>query len=313
MKANTVLILSHHHPILIAELEALKFNVCIDLQPNWQNPSFNFETILGIVTSNTCFLPKEKIELFPNLKFIGRLGSGMEIIDTSYAQQKGIICFSSPEGNANAVAEHVLGLLIALLRNIKKSNDELIQDKFLRKENMGRELQDCKVGILGFGNNGQQFAHHLLHFGTQVYAHDCEEKSFAPHENLYFSTSISALVNNCDVLSLHLPIDNAAKEKVNQVLQEMKQPFILINCARGKLLDTDLLFEMLANGKIIAAGIDVWEEEPLNLLSKEKFEKAKQILTLPQVIATPHIAGYSHQATFKMSQVIANKIKALKL
>lgn len=312
MKANTVLILSHHHPILIEELEALKYNVCIDLQPNWQNPSFSFESIIGIVTSNTCFLPKEKIELFPNLKFIGRLGSGMEIIDTKFAHQQGIICFGSPEGNANAVAEHALGLLIGVLRNIRKSNDELIQGRFLRKENMGRELQDCKVGILGFGSNGQQFAQHLLHFGAQVYAHDCEEKSFIPHENLHFSTAISDLVNNCDVLSFHLPIDNAAKEKSNQVLNDMKQPFILINCARGKLMDVDLLFEMLVNRKIIAAGIDVWEEEPLDLLPKKKFEKVKQILSMPQVIATAHIAGYSHQATYKMSKVIADKIKTLK-
>ncbi len=312
MKANTVLILSHHHPILIEELESLKYDVCIDLKPNWQNPSFNFESIFGIVTSNTCFLPKEKIELFPNLKFIGRLGSGMEIIDTTYAQQKGIICFGSPEGNANAVAEHALGLLIGVLRNIKKSNDELIQGKFLRKENMGRELHDCKVGILGFGNNGQQFAQHLLHFGVQVYAHDCEEKSFIAHENLHFSTNISELINQCDVLSLHLPIDNKAKEKVHQVLNQMKQPFILINCARGKLIETDLLFEMLVNEKITGAGIDVWEEEPLDLLPKKKFEKINQILAMPQVIATAHIAGYAHQATYKMSKVIAEKIKALK-
>lgn len=313
MKANTILILSHHHQILIDRLQQLGYNVHIHISDDWTNQSFEFEDIVGIVTSNTCPMSKERIALFPNLKFIGRLGSGMEIIDTEYALSKGILCFSSPEGNANAVAEHALGMLINCLKNMHSAQEQLKSGLFLRKENTGRELNSCKVGIIGYGTNGKQFADYLIHFGARVYAHDIEDKEFIASDLFSFSKELDDILSYCDVISFHIPINPATKEKANYILQSIKHPFVLINCARGKLISSQLLLDMLISGQIISAGIDVWEEEPFNLASPEQQAVLQRIVNMPQVIASPHIAGYTFEAHYKMSNIIAEKIEKLYL
>lgn len=310
MNKGIVLLLSPHHPVLSDKLISLGYQPEYFVQSDISALPVSYNQVVGIITSNTCFLPRQKIDLFPNLKFIGRLGSGMEIIDVAYAVGRGIACFGSPDGNANAVAEHALGMLLSLINHIHHSQTELTKGKFLRKENTGREISDLKVGIIGYGNNGKLFADILYHMGATIYAHDKVEKEIPYHDHYYFSTEVNDVIQHCNVISLHIPIDREAGEKVNQVMNGMRQPFILINCARGGLVTIDQLYERLKDGRITGACIDVWEEEPLDLLTPERLRKVNEILTMRNVIATPHIAGYTVQATYKMSRILADKIEA---
>lgn len=309
MNPNTVLILSNHAPILTERLHSLGLNTLVHISSAPESLAIDFDAIIGIVTSNACFLPAEKIDLFPNLKFIGRLGSGMEIIDVAYAESKNIACFGSPEGNAQAVAEHALGMLLSLLNNIGKAHREMEQGLFLRKENTGRELSDLKVGIVGYGANGSRFAEILAHFGAQIYVHDIRDVVMPEHFDFSFSKEIEEITENCDLLSFHIPINPESKQKALALMEGMQQPYLLINCARGELVPIDILYQGLKLGKIVGACIDVWEREPLSLLDPRKSAMVQEILEMPQVVATPHVAGYSLQATVKMSAIIAQKIE----
>lgn len=310
MNPKTILILSRHHPILITSLESVGYQTHIYVNDDLKNLEIPFSSVVGIVTSNSCYMPKEHIDLFENLKFIGRLGSGMEIIDVEYASTKGITCFSSPEGNANALAEHALGMLLSLLNNIHRSQEELKNGIFDRNGNMGRELYDLKVGIIGYGTNGSQFAKHLSHFGTTIYAFDIEDKEVIETENFHFSMDYNDIIENCDCISFHIPINDLSIQTAKQIIHNMQEPFILINVARGGLIAIDDLFDLLASGSMVGAAIDVWESEPLKSLPAHDYDKALQILSMPNVIGTPHIAGYSHQAFYKMSKIISDKIIA---
>lgn len=309
MNPNTVLILSHHAPMLIPRLQRLGLNPLVQITSEPEQLEINFEETIGIITSNTCFLPAERIALFPNLQFIGRLGSGMEIIDVAYAEQKKIVCFGSAEGNAQAVAEHALGMLLALLNRIGTAHQEMKQGFFIRKENTGREISSLKVGIVGFGANGSRFAEILSYLGAQVFAHDIRDIALPCDSMISFSKKIDEIVAKCDVLSFHVPINNETKQKAATLMDSMQNPYILINCARGELVPVERLLQGLKNEEITGACIDVWEREPLSMLDTQKMAVANEILGMPQVVATPHIAGYSHQATEKMSAIIADKIE----
>lgn len=309
MTPNIVLILSAHHPILTERLKSIGFTPVVHLTSDPALLDVEFNQVCGIVTSNACILNREQIDLFPNLRFIGRLGSGMEIIDVAYAESKGICCWGSPNGNAQAVAEHALGMLLNLLNHISKSQSEMRVGKFLRKENTGREISDLNVGIIGYGANGSRFAD-ILHFlGATLWVHDIRDIRLPYEHNATFSQSIDDILEHCDVVSLHIPINKAAQAKTSDILSGMKRPFILINCARGGLVPIEDLYQGLKTGRISGACIDVWQEEPLEKLPHRLKLIAQEIVQMPNVIATPHIAGYSFQAAYKMSQIIADKIE----
>lgn len=308
MKANTVLITTKHHTILIDTIEQLGLEYIIDEQFNGSTTTFDYNAILAVITSNSYFMSKAEIDLFPNLMFIGRLGSGMEIIDVPYANSKGITCFSSPAGNANAVAEHALGMLLNLLNRINYAHDEMKQGLFLRRPNMGRELSDIRMGIIGYGNNGKRFAEILSFLGASVYVYDIDPLQYDGHTGITFCDTIEALYANINALSFHIPISKVTPFFYDNAIDQIVAPFILINCARGQLLSSAAIAAGLASGKIIGACIDVWESEPINRLSGAALSAANYILNHPNVIATPHIAGYTHQAFYKMSKIIADAL-----
>lgn len=309
---NKVLILSRHHSILLDKIRLAGFEPLIFFNKKLEDLESNIANeIIGIVTSNSYFIFQKEIDLFPNLKFIGRLGSGMEIIDTNYCSNKNIICWSSPLGNANAVAEHALGMLISINNHIRKSHLELQQNQFLRNENICFELNNLKVGIIGLGSNGTLFAQKLLALGCNVKAYDIDinRKKAIDHLHFEFVTSIDELYS-CNTISLHIPLTDVTHHFINhEFIQKMHNEFILINCARGSLMDTKAVYDNLKSGKIIGAGIDVWEYEPLSLYPESYKSALEYILQHPNVIATAHIAGYSHDAFYKMSEIIGNKIQ----
>lgn len=262
----------------------------------------------GIITSTRLQIDKELIDLAPSLQWIGRMGSGMEVIDVEYAISKGIACYSSPEGNRNAVAEHALGMLLGLNHRIVKSNAEVKEGKWLREENRGVELDGKTVGIIGFGNTGAAFAKKLEGFDVRILGYDKYKTDIVPKYMVECAT-LEPIYNEADIISFHVPLQEDTRHYFNEdFLARMKKPFILINTSRGQVVDPKALWEGLQSHKIAGACLDVWEEEPLEKMSVASGEIFKKVISQEYVIATPHIAGYTIEALYKMSKVLLDKI-----
>jgi D-3-phosphoglycerate dehydrogenase len=236
------------------------------------------------------------------------MGSGMEVIDVDYANSRGIRCYSSPEGNCNAVAEHALGLLLGLTKKIASSNEEVRQGKWLREENRGMELEGKTIGIIGFGHTGAAFAKKLAGFDMRVLAYD-KYKQDLEFAGVDFCKDLELIFQEADIISFHVPLQEDTLHYFNQdFLKRMHKPFILLNTSRGQVVKTDTILEGLHLHKILAAGLDVLEEEPLEKASESFKEKLRKIQAYSNVIITPHIAGYSFEALYKMSKTLLNKI-----
>jgi D-3-phosphoglycerate dehydrogenase len=265
----------------------------------------------GVVTSTRLQLDKALIDTAPQLRWIGRMGSGMEVMDVAYAASKGIACLSSPEGNCNAVAEHALGLLLGITRRIAHSAEEVKQGLWLREENRGIELEGRCVGIIGFGHTGRAFAQKLLGFNTRILAYDIADIAEVP-SHVRMCDSLEPIWEEGEILSFHVQITPETHHYLNhRFLERMQRPFFLLNTSRGAVVEPAALLAGLERGKIRGAGLDVWEEEPLGQMSAGSREKFESVLRHPGVIATPHIAGYTHESLRKMSEVLKIKILAL--
>ena len=261
----------------------------------------------GLIVTTRIPVNRELLEKADRLKWIARLGSGMELIDVEYAESRNIKCISSPEGNSNAVAEHALGMLLNVMRNISKSREEIQNKIWLREENRGLEISGKTIGIIGYGNTGSAFVKILSSFDVTVLVYDKYKFGFSSH--YIKEASFEQVCKYSDVISLHIPLNAETTQMCSKpFFDKIESSPILINTSRGGIINTTFLIEALKGGKISGAALDVLENENINQLVGQQLVDFNILATHPKVVITPHIAGYSEEAFLNMSKILINKL-----
>lgn len=264
----------------------------------------------GLVINSKIYAGAELLGKASKLKFVCRAGSGLEVIDLPFAAAHNIAAINSPEGNRNAVGEQALGMLLGLMNNIVIANGETKNTQWLREKNRGEELSGKTVGLIAYGNTGEAFAKLLRGFDVQILAYDKYKKGFG---NEYIKESTLEEIYECaDVLSLHLPLTTETQYMVDyKFLSSFKKPYWFINTSRGKVLRTADMLRALEEGKIKGAALDVLENEKLSSYTAKEQELYTRIASKPNIILTPHIAGWTHESKRKIAETLLQKIRTL--
>lgn len=308
-----ILHLDTNHPLLIEQLEALGFENTIDTQSDKKTIERLLAPYEGIVLRSRIPVDASLLDAAPHLRFIGRVGAGMENIDVAYAEKKGIHLLNAPEGNRNAVGEHALGMLLCLFNKLHTADGEVRKGLWRREANRGIELDGKTVGIIGYGNTGKAFAKKLGGFDVEVLCTDIVENVADAHAK---QVSLKTIQQQADVVSLHIPQTPKTHQMVNaQWLGAFCKPIWFINTSRGKSVVTSDLVAALKSGQVLGAALDVLEYEATsfeNIFKENWMPEAFQYLVEAQnVLLSPHVAGWTVESKVKLAQTIVDKIKDL--
>lgn len=305
-----ILHLDSNHPLLINQLNDLGFTNQVDYTASKQDIQNKIAAYDGFIIRSRFSIDKTFLDAATNLKFIGRVGAGLENIDCEYAESKGIHLISAPEGNRNAVGEHSLAMLLSLFNKLNKADQEVRNGKWLREENRGIELDGKTIGLIGYGNMGKAFAKKLRGFDVTVLCYDLKVNVADTNAK---QVSLQELQEQADVLSLHTPETTETINMINKgFINQFAKPFWLINTARGKSVVTKDLVNALKSGKILGTGLDVLEYEKAsfeNLFTSKMPEAFQYLIQAENVLLSPHVAGWTIESKEKLAQTIVDKIK----
>ena len=307
-----ILHLDTNHPTLIEQLNFLGCTNDEDYTSSKAEVEAKIHLYDGLIIRSRFSINASFLEKAKNLKFIGRVGAGLENIDCSYAENNGITLIAAPEGNRNAVGEHCLGMLLSLFNKLNKANSEVKKGLWLREENRGVELDGKTIGLIGYGNMGKSFAKKLHGFDVEVLCYDLKPNV---SDGNCKQVSLRELQQKADVLSLHTPQTELTKNMVNiNFIDRFNKSFWLLNTARGNAVVAKDLVIALKSGKILGAGLDVLEYEKAsfeNLFTNDKIPKAFQyLINSKNVLLSPHVAGWTVESKEKLAQTIVDKIKS---
>ena len=305
-----ILHIDSNHPLLWDQLEKAGFQNEADFDSTRSEIESKIHIYHGIVIRSRFKIDKEFIDKAPNLKFIARVGAGLESIDCDYAASKNIHLIAAPEGNRNAVSEHALGMLLSLMNKLNRADKLVRQGHWVREGNRGHELDGKTVGLIGYGNMGKSFAKKLRGFEVDVLCYDILPNVGDANSK---QVSLAELQSKVDVLSLHIPWTPQTDKMINtNFITAFAKPFWFINTSRGKNVVTDDLATALQSGKILGAGLDVLEYEKVSFenlfIDSEKPKAFNYLLQAENVLLTPHIAGWTFESHAKLAQTIADKI-----
>lgn len=308
MNTKKILIVDDLHPAFANQAEKLGYECTIE-------PLFSRQQALAILADydglaiRTKFqVDKEVLDIGKKLKFIARAGAGMDNIDESYARSKNIFCINAPEGNADAVGEHAVGMLLSLMNNLRKSDHEIRNNVWDREGNRGWELKGKTIGIIGYGFMGQSFARKLAGFDVDVIAYDKYKTGFS--DQFASEVSMEEIVKRSQVLSLHIPLTSETRALVNdEYLFHFRKLDFFINTARGEIVKVNAILNVLKQGKLLGAALDVLETEKFPALGEQAwYEELRQS---DRVLLSPHVAGWTFDSYRKISEVLAQKLKNL--
>ena len=306
-----ILHLDTTHPFLGKELEKIGFTNYYDFKTI--KSDLKISDFFGIIIRSRISIDKNFIDKCKNLKFIARIGSGIENIDVDYAKQKGIQIISTPEGNSNAVGEHALGMLLSILNNINSSNTEVKKGIWNRESNRGIELKNKTVGLIGYGNTGKSFAKKLIGFDVNTIFYDIKK---IEKDNYANPVSLNYLKDNSDIISLHISMTEESIGLINKnFIESCAKPFWLINTSRGSCIIINDLVKGLKDGKVLGAGLDViaFEKKSFEKLTVNENDQSNlnYLNSSNNVILTPHIAGWTQESKIRLVKIALEKIKKL--
>lgn len=302
-----------NHPLIIEQFSELGYQNDEDYTSTKQEIENKIDQYDGLIIRSRFTIDADFLDKAKNLKFIGRLGAGLENIDTKYAKSLGIFLAAAPEGNRNAVGEHALGMLLSLFNKLNSADQQVRNGKWDREGNRGIELEGKVVGIIGYGNMGKAFAKKLKGFDVEeVICYDI--KGGVEDENAR-QVGILEFQKRVDVVSLHVPQTELTTGMVDtEFLSKFQNPIWIINTARGKCIKTTDLVQAIKSGKVLGAGLDVLEYEKAsfeNMFSEDKLPDAFQyLIESNNVILSPHVAGWTVESKIKLAQTVVNKVKA---
>lgn len=305
MNTKKILIVDDLHPIFKERAEALGYEV--DDRPliTRAETMAAISDYTGIAVRTKFRIDQELMNAAPNLKFVARAGAGLDNIDETYAESKGIVLLNAPEGNRDAVGEHATGMLLSLMNNFQKADAEIRMGVWDREGNRGWELKGKIVGIIGYGFMGQSFAKKLSGFEVNVIAYDKYKTGFS--DAYVKEVSMEEIVKHSDVLSLHIPLTAETRQMVNEeYLFHFKKPIFFINTARGEIVNTKDVLNAINSKRILAAGLDVLEAEKFPLLGEQSWYH--ELIQSNKVLLTPHVGGWTFDSYRKISEVLADKL-----